>query len=157
MKIIIDGVTIDEDTGEIIEGVEGDALTWAIQAYQNAKLNIRGWEQTQALAKQAMERLLDEAAERSIKTDYGTASLRAGRDTIDSAGLKAAIATAEMTDGERLDFFQSCAGGFGTKKTRDWLVKAGLLSLLDGLVSHGDGWVHVDPPRAAPPDRKVAP
>ena len=86
----IDGlVVVNEHTGELVEGVGAPAsrLEWLAMAYQDAALNIAGWEARAAQLKAAIGEELKRAELTQCDTLYGRVQWVAPKDALRAVGV----------------------------------------------------------------------
>lgn len=154
--IVLDSVSIDAATGEILDDIPGDRLGWMAAQLSKARANVKGWEQLEALLKQEIERLLIAAGVKSVKTPYGTPTLMLGRETVDADALREFIADycREAPETE-LSFYKDCANGFNARRVKDWLAPGLGLEVAQRFIRQGKDYVQLNPPREQAPRKET--
>lgn len=113
-QLILEGVLVDEDTGEILGDMPGfDRAAWAATRLQEYKAQIKAYEQAAAIAEQVLLRY------QGTKTaDYGNlrASVRQNaRNTQDVNAIREWIRETELTREDLVKFATSAKGWDVTK------------------------------------------
>lgn len=150
--VVIDGVAIDSETGEILEWPEGlgDQMEYLAMRIAMSTLAIKGHEEAIAHWKRAAGRLLAQQGARSVATDWGTLSWRGRVDRkVDPAAFANWAHEAEMPASDIIRVLVEAAGSLNA----DVVEKAGAGEIVE-RIERGP-WVQMDKPRTPAPAIQV--
>lgn len=152
----IGDVIIDEQTGEILECPEGigDRMEWLTHLAVEAKDQEKTWASAGGMYRQAIGKLLDEAGQKRIATEYGIPGWRARLDRrAKPDNLPELIKEHELSEGQVNAVFTT-ARELDVGRL-DILVKQGVIPapVARGLTTEKESsWVQIDVKRKAAPE-----
>lgn len=150
--ITLDGVSVDAETGEILDDIPGDRMGWIAAQLARIKGEIKGWTLAETLLRQEAERLLIAAGVQSISTPYGRVGLRLGRETVDPDAATALVERQWDEDPlTQLLFYRTCASTLNARAVKDFLAPHVPPEELERVIRTGRDYIQLDPPRHSAP------
>lgn len=154
--VTIDGMTIDTESGEILEmpeGFSGDKLGWLCVRARQCREQETTWKQAAGYYKQGIGALLNQAGQKSIATEFGRASWRGRQNRTGDPSKIDQVAREFELDADQMTAIYATATKLDPKELD--LLKAGVVppEAIDALITESPSeWVQVDAPRLDAPN-----
>lgn len=136
----VDGLIVDEETGEILEGhLDLDSL---IARARSTHEQLKSWEHRYQIFKAMIQSKLEESGDDRYKCDYGTVSKRS-TESIDRNALPFMQQAAELTDDQMNAVLLSSIEKLNVARFREMAHKVGVDVMDIERVIRRSQWVDV--------------
>ena len=153
--IVIDGLIIDEETGEILDLPDGagEPIAYLTARALAAKSASDEWERVYNIMRHSLGKLLKDAGLERLATEYGTPGWRSRK--VDKAVLERLpeIVKAHELNAQQTALIFSCASTLNVGRLESLKMTGAMPpDAIEELIERGStSWVQIDKPRPLPP------